>query len=77
MRINKKRAGAVILEIIGEVVLTLLCFGIGAIIIAWFGIDFKELDGDWIVLIGVGVLIAVILLAYFLTQWLKKINKKS
>ena len=58
-------------------VLTLIFFGIGAIIFSMFGVelDSKNIDFDLIVLLGIIVPVVVFGLVYALVQWLKKTIK--
>ena len=60
-----------------EIVLTLIFFGIGALIVSAFGVelDSPNIDFDLIVLLGIIVPIVVFGLICTLVQWLKKIMK--
>ena len=66
-----------ILEIVGEIVLTLIFFGIGALIVRAFGVGFDSsvLDDDLIILIGIIACAVVFAIVWILVQWLKKIIK--
>ena len=66
-----------ILEIVGEIALTLIFFGIGALIVRAFGIEFDSsvLDDDLIILIGIIACAVVFAIVWILVQWFKKIIK--
>ncbi len=74
MKRTKKEIGMALLEGLCELVLALICFGIGALLLHLFGVDFTsaDIDFDLIILIGVGVFFAVFIAVYFLVQWIKK-----
>ena len=68
----------IMLEIICELALTLVCFGLGALILHLFGVDGKSLldmDSDLVVLVGVGMILAIFVAVYFLVQFIKKRKK--
>jgi len=75
MKKNKKKIGAVILEGLVEIVLTLICFGIGAFIVSLFGVslDSPNIDGDLIILLGIVILVVIFEIVHTLVQWFKKI----
>ena len=78
MKRSKKEILRALLEGLCEVVLSLVCFGIGVFIISLFGVDFKSLglDADLVLLIGIVVFLIIFLITYFLVQYIKKrINK--
>ena len=77
MKKPKKLIGGALLEVLGEVLFTLLFFGIGRWIIALFGVNFKNasMDDDWIVLLGVAAFFLVFAIAYCLVRLIKKIMK--
>ena len=74
MNINKKKLSEGLLEAILEIVLTLIFFGIGALIIGLFGVELDSLDtdGDLIVLIGIIVPIVLFGIVYALVRFFKK-----
>ena len=72
MKRTKKQIGLSLLEGLGELLLTLLCFGIGALIVSLFGVDIFAIDSDLLVLLGTAVFIAVFVAVYFLIQWIKR-----
>ena len=72
---RKSHFREVILEIACELALTLVCFGLGALILHLFGVDEKSLldmDSDLVVLVGVGIILAIFVAVYFLVQFIKK-----
>ena len=75
MKKDKKKIGAVLLEGLAEIVLTLICFGIGAFIVSLFGVnlDSPNIDGDLIILLGIVVLVVIFGTVHTLVQWFKKI----
>ena len=77
MKKDKKKLKEVLLEGLLEIVLTLIFFGIGALIFSAFGVklDSPSIDFDLIVLLGIVVPVVVFGLIFVLVQWLKKIIK--
>ena len=75
MKKDKKKNGAVLLEGLAEIVLTLICFGIGAFIVSLFGVNLESpnIDGDLIILLGIVVLVVIFGTVHTLVQWSKKI----
>lgn len=75
MKKDKKKIGAVLLEGLTEIVLTLICFGIGAFIVSLFGVsmDLAIIDYELIVLIGIVVPVVIFGTVHTLVQWFKKI----
>jgi len=67
----------VLFEGLLEIVLTLIFFGIGALIVSAFGIklDSPNIDFDLIILLGILVPVVVFGLVCTFVQWLKKIIK--
>ena len=74
MKLNKKKIYEGLLEALVEIVLTLIFFGIGALIIGLFGVELDSLDtdGDLIVLIGIIVPIVIFGIVYALVRFFKK-----
>lgn len=75
---RKSHFREVILEIACELALTLVCFGLGALILHLFGVDGRSLldmDSDLVVLVGVGVILVIFVASYFLVQFIKKRKK--
>ena len=77
MKKDKKELKEALLEGLLEIVLTLIFFGIGALIFSAFGVklDSPSIDFDLIVLLGIVVPVVVFGLIFVLVQWLKKIIK--
>ena len=77
MKKDKKKLKEAFFEGLLEIVLTLIFFGIGALIVSTFGVelDSPNIDFDLIVLLGIIVPIVVFGLICKLVQWLKKIIK--
>ena len=75
MKKDKKKIGAVLLEGLAEIVLTLICFGIGAFIVSLFGVnlDSPNIDGDLIILLGIVVPVVILGIVHALVQCFKKI----
>lgn len=75
---NKSKFREIVLEIVCELVLTLICFGLGALILRLFGVDGKaltEFDSDLVILIGIAVPVVIFIAVYYLVQFLKKRKK--
>lgn len=77
MKKDKKKLKEAFFEGLLEIVLTLIFFGIGALIVSAFGVqlDSPNIDFDLIVLLGIIVPIVVFGLICTLVQWLKRITK--
>ena len=77
MKKDKKKLKDAFFEGLLEIILTLIFFGIGAIIVSAFGIelDAPNIDFDLIVLLGIIVLAVALIFAFALVKWLKKIIK--
>lgn len=77
MKRDKKKLKEAFFEGLLEIALTLIFFGIGALIVSAFSVklDSPNLDFDLIVLLGIIVPIVVFGIACALVQWLKKIIK--
>ena len=68
------------LEIICELALTLVCFGLGAFILHLFGVDGKSLlnmDSDLVVLLSVCIFLVVFIASYYFIQFIKKRKNKK
>ena len=78
MKKNKNRIATNLLEALGELVLTVVFLGIGAVILSLFGVDFKSADTEYelIVLVGVVAFLALFIASYALTRWIKKLVSK-
>lgn len=79
MKKDKKSIGLALLEGIGELLLTLVCFGIGASIISLFGVDLElqNIDYDLIILLGLAVFFVVFVIIFAFVQWIKKILREK
>ena len=71
-----------LLEALLEIVVSLICFGIGAFIVSLLGVnlDWASMDGDLMMLLGLLVIaapIAFFLLICALVHWLKKTVKNK
>jgi len=81
MKKDKKRIRETMLEGLIEIVLTLICFGIGVLIISLFGmsLDSLHIDGDLILLLGLAVPAVLLGAVCALVQWFKKVigNKRK
>ena len=77
MKKDKKKLKEVFFEGLLEIVLTLIFFGIGALIVSALGVklDSPNIDFDLIILLGIVVPFAVFGIVCLLVQWLKKIIK--
>ena len=77
MKKDKKKLKEAFFEGLLEIVLTLIFFGIGALIVSAFGVDLDSpnIDFDLIVLLGIIVSVVVFGLICTLVQWLKKMIK--
>lgn len=68
-----------LLEVFCELLLTIICFGIGIFIISLFGVDFESLDMDHDLIILIGLVSFFVVLCVVLAgvnafvQWIKKI----
>lgn len=74
MKKEKRRFREALLEALGELVLTLVFFGIGALVLNLFGIDisFAEADPDLIALLGILAAVACFGLVYLAVSLIKK-----
>lgn len=79
MKKRKVRIGEALLEILVELLMTLIFFGIGALILYLFGVnlDAPNLDGDLIVLLGIVAFAAVFGAIFALVAYIKKIFTKK
>ena len=79
MKKRKVRIGEALLEILVELLMTLIFFGIGALILYLFGVnlDAPSLDGDLIVLLGIVAFAAVFGAIFALVAYIKKIFTKK
>ncbi|MBQ8409593.1 MAG: hypothetical protein IJY39_12105 [Clostridia bacterium] len=70
----KKKIWNAILEAVGELILTLLCLGIGILIVSLFGVNvaLDDVDYDLLILLGCAVFVASFIAVYFFVQWIKK-----
>ena len=74
MKKDRKRFKDALLEGLLEFVLSLVCFGLGALIVALcgFGERIADMDFELIVLLGIVVALAVFAAVYALVQGVKK-----
>ncbi len=75
MKKDKKKIREVLLEGLAEIVMTLICFGIGALILSLFGVSLELaiIDYELIVLIGIVVPVVIFGTVHALVQWFKKV----
>lgn len=79
MKKKRKRIRSNLLEALGELVLGLLCFGIGALIFRLFGgeLDASFVDFDLLVLIGIVALCLAAGVVYALIRCLGRKSKRK
>ena len=72
---DKKKIGWTLLEVLGEIVLASLSFGIGVLIVSLFGVDFESsnIDDNLIALLGIAVFFVVFGMIRAFVRWIKKI----
>ena len=77
MKKDKKQVKETLFEILCELILTLIFFGIGMFIFSLIGVnwDSPDIDGDLVVLVGVVAFFAIIGISFSLIQWIKKKRK--
>ncbi len=73
MKRNKNQLGGAVLEVIVEIVLTLICFGVGAVFFSLIGVelDSPHLSDDVIILVGLILPFAVFGIIHALVEWIK------
>ena len=75
----EKHRGAIkneLTEGLMELILTLVCFAIGAVVLALTGLSDCDADGELSVLIGGAVLVVIALVAFGIYKLIKKLKKK-
>ena len=79
MKRDKKRVKEGLIEALLEIVLTLVFFGIGALIVGVFGleIDAPNIDFDLIVLIGIVALAFIFEIIFALIKLCKKMKNRK
>lgn len=77
MKNSNPKIGETLLEALIEIVLAVICFGIGTLVLNLFGVGFSlwEVDPDRIILIGVFAFLFVLALVCIIVQWAKSIAK--
>jgi hypothetical protein len=77
MKKDKKKVKEAFFDALLEIVLTLIFFGVGALIVSAFGVDFDTLNTefDWVILLGCAVFLVLFLLVYAFIQWLKRTRR--
>ena len=77
MKKDKKQVKETLFEILCELILTLIFFGIGMFIFSLFGVnlDSPDIDGDLVVLVGIVAFFAIIGISFTLIKWIKKKRK--
>ena len=75
MKKDKKKLKEAFFEGLLEIVLTLIFFGIGALVVSAFGVelDSPNIDYDLIILLGIVVLVVIFGTVHTLVQWFKKV----
>lgn len=76
MKRSKSERKEALMDALVELVVTVVLFGLGALVLALFDIDLGAVDGDGIMLIGVGM-IALLGGVVWVVEILKKKNKPS
>ena len=79
MKKSKQQIASAVLEAVVEIVLTVICLALGALVLRLFGADFSlwETDADIVILIGVVVFFVVLLLVCTAVKCIKNaIGKK-
>lgn len=71
---KKRKFLEALLEIVGEVVLTLVFGGIGLLILGLFGVKspLESLDGDLLVLIGIGAFAVIAAIVILIVKLIKR-----
>ena len=77
MKIDKKKIKDAFLEGLIEIVLSLICFGIGALIISAFGVKLNSLNFDLIILLGVIVFIFCFCDCICISTMVQEINQRQ
>ena len=74
MKKDKKPIVVGLLDALGEIILTLLFFGIGVFIVSLFGVDFDSpnIDPEVLILLGIVVFFVLLGLVVALVQWFEK-----
>ena len=73
----KKRGWLIVLELLGELFVTMLCMALGLLILESFGVDLTAIDYDLVILLGLVVMVAFFGAVTSLVQWLKKKCRKG
>lgn len=75
MKKDKKHFRGALLEGLAEIAVTLIFFGIGALVIGLFGVklDSPNIDGDFMILIGIVALCVIVAVVCVLLKWVKKL----
>ena len=73
MKRNKNQLGGAVVEVILEILLTLICFGVGAVFFSLIGVelDSPHLSDDVIILVGLILPFAVFGIIHALVEWIK------
>ena len=74
MKKGKRRFGEALSEAVCELLLTLLFFGVGALVVCLCdgNLNVLALDLEWIVLIGLAVTALIFGVVYLIVRWVKK-----
>ncbi|MBQ1261283.1 MAG: hypothetical protein IIX96_04655 [Clostridia bacterium] len=72
MRNKKGQVKEALGEGLLELILTLLCFGFGALVIGAFGVDFESVDSDLLVLLGLAALGVIGVGVFALIKFIRK-----
>lgn len=76
MKRSKSERKEALMDALLEVVVAVVLFGLGALVLSLFGVELDAVDGDTVLLIGVGVM-ALLGAVVWVVEILKKKKKPS